>query len=44
MRALDISQLGELLDYERSHDARENVITMFERRVAKLTEEGTAAS
>jgi hypothetical protein len=44
MRGLDVGQLNELLDYERAHDARENVITMFERRVAKLRAEGSAAS
>jgi hypothetical protein len=44
MRGLDVSQLGTLLDYERSHDGRENVITMFERRIVKLQDEGSAAS
>jgi hypothetical protein len=44
MRGLDIGQLGALLDYERSHDGRENVITMFERRIIKLRDEGAAAS
>jgi hypothetical protein len=44
MRGLDVGQLGTLLDYERSHDGRENVITMFERRIVKLQDEGSAAS
>jgi hypothetical protein len=39
MRGLDVAQLTTLLDYERAHDGRENVITMFERRLAKVTDE-----
>jgi hypothetical protein len=39
LRALDTAQLRDLLDYERAHASRANVITMFERRIAKL--EGT---
>jgi hypothetical protein len=39
LRALDAAQVRDLLDYERAHASRANVITMFERRIAKL--EGT---
>ena len=39
MRSLDVAQVRQLLDYERAHEGRENVVAMFERRVAKL--EGT---
>jgi hypothetical protein len=39
LRALDVAQVRGLLDYERAHASRANVITMFERRIAKL--EGT---
>jgi hypothetical protein len=39
LRALDATQVRDLLDYERAHATRANVITMFERRIAKL--EGT---
>ena len=39
LRALDAAQVRDLLDYERAHASRANVITMFERRLAKL--EGT---
>jgi hypothetical protein len=39
LRALDAAQVRDLLDYERTHASRANVITMFERRIAKL--EGT---
>ena len=39
LRALDAAQVRDLLDYERAHESRANVITMFERRIAKL--EGT---
>jgi hypothetical protein len=36
MRSLDVAQVRQLLDYERAHESRENVVAMFERRVAKL--------
>jgi hypothetical protein len=36
MRGLDIGQIRGLLEYERAHADRANVITMFERRIAKL--------
>jgi len=39
LRSLDAAQVRDLLDYERAHASRANVITMFERRIAKL--EGT---
>ena len=36
LRTLDAAQVRELLDYERAHASRANVVTMFERRIAKL--------
>ncbi len=36
LRNLDVGQLRQLTDYERAHEARADVIAMFERRVAKL--------
>jgi hypothetical protein len=39
MRGLDVGQVRDLLNYERTHEDRENVVTMFERRIAKLLEE-----
>jgi hypothetical protein len=36
LRNLDIPQLRTLADYERSHAARDDVLTMFERRIEKL--------
>jgi hypothetical protein len=42
MRGLDAGQVRELLDYERAHEDRENVVAMFERRIAKLEEAGDA--
>src|SRR5487761_430531 len=36
MRSLDTGQLRVLIEYERAHEGRTNVITMFERRIAKL--------
>lgn len=41
LRNLDIAQLRVLVDYEKSHARREDIITMFERRIVKL---GAAAS
>jgi hypothetical protein len=38
LRNLSADQLGQLIEYEKSHAARPDVITMFERRVAKLAE------
>jgi hypothetical protein len=42
MRGLDVGQVRELLSYERAHEDRENVVAMFERRIAKLEEAGDA--
>ncbi len=36
LRNLDVAQLRELTGYERAHEARADVIAMFERRTAKL--------
>jgi hypothetical protein len=36
LRNLDSSQVRALLDYEKAHAGRAAVVTMFERRVAKL--------
>ena len=36
LRTLSVAQLTELLGYERAHAARADVITMFERRIAKV--------
>ena len=38
LRNLSADQLAELVDYEKSHANREDVIQMFERRIAKLAE------
>jgi hypothetical protein len=38
LRNLSADQLGQLIAYEKDHAAREDVITMFERRIAKLAE------
>jgi hypothetical protein len=38
LRNLSADQLGQLIEYEKSHASRADVITMFERRVAKLAE------
>lgn len=46
MRGLDTGQLQDLIAYEQAHENRENVTSMFERRIAKLesgADEGTAA-
>jgi hypothetical protein len=40
LRNLDIAQVRRILEYERGHAARADVITMFERRIAKLEAEG----
>ena len=39
LRNLDGAQVKELAEYERAHAARADVLTMFERRIAKLEEE-----
>jgi hypothetical protein len=36
LRNLDVGQVRRLAEYERAHAARADVITMFERRIAKL--------
>ena len=35
---LDADQVQTLLDYEKAHETRPAVITMFERRLTKLGE------
>ena len=39
LRNLDVAQVRELTEYERAHAARADVLTMFERRIAKLEAE-----
>jgi len=41
LRNLDAAQLRVLLDYEKSHAGRTDIVTMFERRIAKLASAGT---
>lgn len=36
LRVLDVAQVRTLLDYEKAHQGRADVITMFERRITKL--------
>jgi len=36
LRNLSVDQLNQLIEYEKGHAARADVITMFERRVAKI--------
>jgi hypothetical protein len=36
LRNLDTGQVEELLAYENAHAARAAVVSMFERRIAKL--------
>ena len=36
LRSLDADQLRVLVQYERSHAGRADVVAMFERRLAKL--------
>ncbi len=38
LRNLDVGQLVQLLSYERIHANRADIVTMFERRIAKLTD------
>ena len=42
LRNLDLTQLRQLASYEKAHAARPDVMTMFERRIAKLEAETTA--
>lgn len=39
LRNLDVTQVRQLAEYERAHAARAQVLTMFERRIAKLEAE-----
>ena len=39
LRNLDVGQVRQLADYERTHAARADVLAMFERRIAKLEAE-----
>jgi hypothetical protein len=39
LRNLDLTQLRELASYEKTHAARPEVMTLFERRIAKLEAE-----
>jgi hypothetical protein len=36
LRGLDVTQLRQLVEYEKAHAARGDVVAMFERRIAKL--------
>jgi hypothetical protein len=38
LRGRDVAQVRQLLSYEKTRGSRSNVITMYERRIAKLTE------
>jgi hypothetical protein len=40
MRNLTAAQVATLAEYEKAHAARPDIITMFERRIAKLEAEG----
>ncbi len=40
LRNLDAGQLQVLVDYERTHASRDDVVTMFERRIVKLNDDG----
>ena len=42
LRNLDLTQLRQLAFYEQAHAARADVMTMFERRIAKLEAEASA--
>ena len=39
LRNLDVTQVRQLAEYERAHAARTEVLTMYERRIAKLEAE-----
>ena len=39
LRNLSVEQLTQLIEYEKGHAARADVITMFERRIAKVETE-----
>jgi hypothetical protein len=38
LRGLDAAGVQALLDYEKAHEGRPAVVTMFERRLTKLSE------
>lgn len=38
--SMDLTQLEELRDYERAHQARPQVLTMLDNRIAKVTAQG----
>jgi hypothetical protein len=40
LRVLDVAQVQTLLDYEKAHQSRADVVTMFERRITKLEQGG----
>ena len=40
LRVLDVTQVRTLLDYEKAHQNRADMVTMFERRIAKLEQGG----
>jgi hypothetical protein len=42
LRNLDVAQVRQLAGYEKAHAARPDVMTMFERRIAKLEAETSA--
>jgi hypothetical protein len=42
LRNLDVAQVRQLAEYEKAHAARADVMTMFERRIAKLEAEAEA--
>jgi hypothetical protein len=44
LRSLDAAQLRRVIEYERAHEARADVIAMFERRIAKLEAEPEAGA
>ena len=44
LRVLDVAQLRVLVDYERSNAKRADIVTMFERRIAKLEAAGPDAT
>ena len=39
LRNLDVAQVRQCAEYERAHAARADVLSMFERRIAKLEAE-----
>ncbi len=40
LRVLGLTQVRTLLDYEKANQNRADVVTMFERRIAKLEQDG----